>query len=40
MTDLHLLSITEREAFFDAAVEESGIPFEIIEKEINILRYL
>src|SRR5436190_21006897 len=37
MSDLHLLSITEREAFFDAAVEESGIPFEIIEKDFWVV---
>ncbi len=33
MTELHLLSITEREPFFDAAAEDSRLPFEIIEKD-------
>ncbi len=37
MTELHLLSITEREAFFDAAAEESGITFEIIEKDFWVI---
>lgn len=37
MTELHLLSITEREAFFDATAEESGIPFEIIEKDFWVV---
>lgn len=33
MTQLHLLSISEREAYFEAAAEDSAIPFEIIEKD-------
>lgn len=33
MTELHLLSITERESYFQAATEELGIPFGIIEKD-------
>ena len=27
MTKLHLLSVTERELFFDATIEQSGLPF-------------
>ncbi len=37
MTDLHLLSVTEREVFFDAAAEELSIPFEIIEKDFWVV---
>jgi len=37
MTQLHLLSITERESFFDATVDKSGIPFEIIEKDFWVV---
>lgn len=33
MTQLHLLSIPERESYFEAAAEKSGIPFGIIEKD-------
>lgn len=37
MTELHLLSVTERGAFFDAAAEELGMPFEIIEKDFWVV---
>lgn len=37
MTELHLLSVTERELFFDATVEESRIPFEVIEKDFWVV---
>ena len=37
MTELHLLSVTEREPFFDATVEESRIPFEVIEKDFWVV---
>lgn len=37
MTELYLLSIAERELFFDAAVEESRIPLEIIEKDFWVV---
>lgn len=37
MTELHLLSIAERELFFDATVEESRIPFEVIEKDFWVV---
>jgi hypothetical protein len=37
MTELHLLSITEREEYFEAAAEESGIPFEIVEKDFWVV---
>ncbi len=37
MTELHLLSVIEREAFFDATVKESGLPFEIIEKDFWVV---
>ncbi|MFT4060194.1 MAG: nucleotidyl transferase AbiEii/AbiGii toxin family protein [Legionella sp.] len=37
MTQLHLLSVIEREAFFDATVAESRIPFEIIEKDFWVV---
>lgn len=33
MTQLHLLSVKEREAYFDATADKSSIPFEIIEKD-------
>jgi hypothetical protein len=33
MTELHLLSIPEREFYFETAAEETGIPFAIIEKD-------
>ena len=33
MTELHLLSIPERELYFEKAAEETGIPFAIIEKD-------
>src|SRR5690349_5445894 len=37
MTELHLLSVTERGEFFEAAAEELGIPFEIIEKDFWVV---
>jgi len=37
MTQLHLLSVTERELYFDASVNESGLPFEIIEKDFWVV---
>ena len=37
MTQLHLLSVIEREAFFDATASESTIPFEIIEKDFWVV---
>lgn len=37
MTQLYLLSVIEREAFFDATVAESKIPFEIIEKDFWVV---
>ncbi len=37
VTKLHLLSIIEREPFFDVTAEESGIPFEIIEKDFWVV---
>ena len=37
MTQLHLLSVTDRESFFDATVDESNIPFEIIEKDFWVV---
>ena len=37
MTELCLLSIAERGAFFDAAAEELNIPFEIIEKDFWVV---
>lgn len=37
MTKLHLLSVTERESYFDASVNESGLPFEIIEKDFWVV---
>jgi len=37
MTQLDLLSITEREPFFSAAAEEQNIPFEIIEKDFWVV---
>lgn len=37
MTELHLLTVTERGEFFEAAAEELGIPFEIIEKDFWVV---
>lgn len=37
MTELHLLSVTEREQFFDATADETNIPFEIIEKDFWVV---
>ena len=37
MTQLHLLSVSDRELFFDATVAESRIPFEIIEKDFWVV---
>src|SRR3990167_5812053 len=37
MTELHLLSVADRESFFDATVDQSGIPFEIIEKDFWVV---
>lgn len=37
MTQLHLLSVTERELYFDASANESGLPFEIIEKDFWVV---
>ena len=37
MTQLDLLSVTEREPFFDAAAEETNIPFGIIEKDFWVV---
>jgi len=37
MTKLHLLSVAEREPFFDATAEESRIPFEVIEKDFWVV---
>ena len=37
MTQLHLLSITEREAYFDATAAELKIPFQIIEKDFWVV---
>ncbi len=37
MTQLHLLSITEREAYFDATAAELTIPTQIIEKDFWVV---
>jgi hypothetical protein len=37
MTELHLLSVAEREPFFEATVAELNIPFEIIEKDFWVV---
>lgn len=37
MTELHLLSTTERGEFFETAAEELGIPFAIIEKDFWVV---
>jgi len=37
MTHLHLLSVMDRESFFDATVDELNIPFEIIEKDFWVV---
>lgn len=37
MTELHLLSVAEREPFFDVTVEELRIPFEVIEKDFWVV---
>src|SRR6516162_3397591 len=33
VTKLYILPIAEREAFFEAAVEQTNIPYQIIEKD-------
>ncbi|MFM8453539.1 MAG: nucleotidyl transferase AbiEii/AbiGii toxin family protein [Gammaproteobacteria bacterium] len=37
MTELHLLSIIEREPFFEVAMEELKLPFSIIEKDFWVV---
>ena len=37
MIELHLLPVADRESFFDASVAQSGIPFEIIEKDFWVV---
>lgn len=37
MTQLHLLSVRDRESFFDATVDKSSMPFEIIEKDFWVV---
>src|SRR5437868_3927794 len=37
MTKLYLLSVKEREPFFDATVEESRLPFSVIEKDFGVV---
>jgi Nucleotidyl transferase AbiEii toxin, Type IV TA system len=37
MTELHLLTVADRESFFDASAAQSGIPFEIIEKDFWVV---
>lgn len=37
MTNLYLLSVKECEPFFDATVEESRLPFSVIEKDFWVV---
>ena len=37
MTRLHLLSVAERESFFEAAAENTHIPVAIIEKDFWVV---